>query len=63
MFRDWDHIVVCPDCEREFDCYREAAFLVDGDEFLCLDCALQRGAVYDFPHEVWIRAPDLTGLE
>jgi hypothetical protein len=60
--------------EQEFEGVRECAecgqevvedtpfFEFAGDRSLCLDCAVRRGAQYDFDRERWAVAPDLSGL-
>jgi hypothetical protein len=60
---EWDRYVACADCDRVFDAIAEPVFLIEDDDCLCLECATRRGALYDVPHELWVRAPDLSGLE
>jgi hypothetical protein len=55
-------LIDCCDCGAIMSPATERAFGVGEDEFLCLDCAIRRGGVYDEPRERWTVPPNLSGI-
>jgi recombinational DNA repair protein (RecF pathway) len=38
------------------------AFLISDDDFLCFECAEERGGRWDERRDAWVEAPDLRDL-
>jgi hypothetical protein len=52
----------CTECGAEIHSSRDRTFALDSERSLCFACAVQRGGSFDAGHDVWTRAPDLSGL-
>jgi hypothetical protein len=52
----------CCDCGASIAPAIDRAFGLNDEEFLCFDCAVLRGGVYDAREERWTVAPNVTGL-
>jgi len=63
MHRSEDReLVDCIDCGATIAAERERAFAVTDDVYLCLDCAVRRGGVYDELHDRWVTPPKVSDL-
>ena len=49
---------MCIDCAATLALGFHRSFRCSNGACLCYDCALRRGAVYDFPRECWLIAPE-----
>jgi protein-L-isoaspartate(D-aspartate) O-methyltransferase len=59
---DWDVPRECADCGASLWEDEERAFAYSPGAYLCWDCAIRRGGVFDASHSSWTRAPDLRDL-
>ena len=60
---EWDELVDCYDCGAAVAPSAQYAISIDLDEFICFDCAVVRGGVYDTIEDRWIVFPDVvTGI-
>jgi hypothetical protein len=57
-----DELTECAECGDEIAPATDEAFAFGETGVLCLECALQRGGVYDALEDRWTRTPDLSGL-
>ncbi len=58
---DWNIGLRCTDCGQSLWEDSERAFSFAPHEYLCCDCATQRGGIYDPAHQVWTVPPSLEG--
>lgn len=56
-------LTACADCGGELAPGRDRAFGFGSQGFLCYDCALRRGGVYDETHDRWLQDPETRGLD
>ena len=59
---EWNELVECIDCGAGIRPATDRAFAVDDDRFLCFDCAVRRGGVYDAAEDRWTVAPEESGI-
>jgi recombinational DNA repair protein (RecF pathway) len=52
----------CCECGTMVYPATDRAFGVDEDEFLCVECAIRRGGVYDELWDRWAVPPNLSGI-
>jgi hypothetical protein len=50
----------CLDCGALIAPGSDRAFAISDDDFLCFDCAVRRGGVYDGDRDDWSVAPGLA---
>ncbi|MBI2388310.1 MAG: hypothetical protein HYV09_01725 [Deltaproteobacteria bacterium] len=54
---EYDELYQCIDCKSPISPETDRAFAVSPEEYLCFDCAVRRGGLYDGDEDRWIRAP------
>jgi hypothetical protein len=59
---NWDLGVVCSECGGSLWEDDERAFCFAPGEFLCWDCAIAHGGVYDPQRQTWTTPPDLRAV-
>lgn len=57
-----EDLVECLQCGAEVALGADRVFAVTDDDALCFECAIARGGIYEEHHDVWTKAPDLSGL-
>ncbi len=50
----------CLDCGALIAPETDRAYALSDDDFLCFECAVRRGGVYDGEKERWLVAPDVS---
>ena len=60
--QEWHGLVDCCGCGSTVAPESDRAFAVDDDVFLCFECAIARGGVYDAEEERWSVAPTIVDL-
>ena len=58
--QEWNELTECFDCGATVAPATDRAFAMSDDAFLCFDCAVRRGGVYDLDGELWTVAPDVS---
>jgi len=62
MSDSWFEQSECAGCGEFFSPPEDRGYWFSDQTFLCWDCAVRRGGVYDAVTERWINAPDVSGL-
>ena len=57
-----DELTECADCGSEIAKATDEAFAFGEIGFLCIDCSIRRGGVYDADQDRWTRAPEVSDL-
>jgi hypothetical protein len=57
MSDEWNELADCVECGATIRPATERAFTIDDGVFLCFDCAVERGGVYDGNDERWTVVP------
>lgn len=57
-----DEFEECVECGARVDVASSRACALSDEYFLCWECALRRGGVYDAATERWVEAPSTQGL-
>ncbi len=52
----------CRDCRATIAPSTDRAFAINDDDFLCFDCAVLRGGVYDAHEERWTVPPNVADV-
>ncbi len=52
-------LVDCADC-RATIAPSDRVFAISDETFLCFECAVKRGGVYDEPHDRWLVEPNVA---
>ncbi len=55
-------LTTCAECGSEIAPATDEAFAFGETGFLCMECALRRGGVYDADQDRWTVAPDVSDL-
>ncbi|MGZ5967874.1 MAG: phosphoribosyltransferase family protein [Polyangiales bacterium] len=55
-----EEMVECIDCGATISPRADRAFAVSSDTYLCFDCAVRRGGVYEADQDRWTTAPDVS---
>lgn len=55
-----EDLVECIDCGAEVPAGAGRTFAVTAETFLCFECAVKRGGVYDEPKDRWTKEPDVA---
>ena len=56
---EFESLAECADCGRTIDPALDFVFAMADDAFLCFDCAISRGGLYDAEEERWVVPPDV----
>jgi hypothetical protein len=59
---EFESLANCADCGAEIDPATDEAFAFGETGFLCLECGLRRGGIYDAEEDRWTKAPDVSDL-
>ncbi len=57
-----EELVECFDCGATIAPALDRAFAISDDAFLCFDCALKRGGVFDADEDRWTKPPRVGDL-
>jgi len=61
MERD-EELTNCADCGAEISPATDRAFAVNDDVYICFECALKRGGVFDEKTDRWTSAPNVENI-
>jgi hypothetical protein len=60
--QEWNDLVECCDCGATLSGETDRPFAMSDDDFLCFECAVRRGGVFDTMQERWIVSPNVADL-
>lgn len=60
--QEWNELTACADCGCEIAPATDEAFAFGETGFLCVECGVRRGGVYDAELDSWTVAPDVSDL-
>ncbi len=58
---EYDDLNQCIDCGATIAPGTDRVFALSPEEFLCFECSVRRGGVYDADEDRWTRAPTVEG--